>query len=141
MQILNYHYYCYGQSLSDVNGSRLIQLNDCTCIGYTQLFECTVFGGFSTIWRSSAFAGCQRNEIQLRHSRYVGKDQPRGECNNGAIVAKGIGVSDGQYTSQLNITFTKDNFMINDSEAIIIECAHSEGNQTVPINQLLITQG
>ena len=37
-------------SLSDVNGSTLVQLNDCTCLGDTQTFECTVFGGAVTIW-------------------------------------------------------------------------------------------
>ena len=55
-------------------------------------------------------------------------------------MARGIGISDNQYTSQLNITFTKDNFMINDSETIIIECVHNDGNQTILINQLMIIQ-
>ena len=97
------------QSLSDFNGSGLVQLNDCTCLRHTQVFECTVFEGLSTIWRSFAFANCQRNEIQLRHSQYCdcNSNQPTGDCNNGAVVAKGIGVSDNQYTSQLNVTFTK----------------------------------
>ena len=43
------------ESLSDVNDSGLVQLDDCTCLGYTQTFECSVFGGRVTIWSSMFF--------------------------------------------------------------------------------------
>ena len=52
-------------------------------------------------------------------------------------MARGIRVSQGYYTSQLNITFTQP--MINDSETIIIECLHEE-QTIVPVGQLMITQ-
>ena len=51
--LLRADYYDYAQPLSDINGSRLVQLNDCTCVGYTQTFRCTVFGGGFTLWNST----------------------------------------------------------------------------------------
>ena len=56
----------------------LVKLNDCTCLGDTQTFECTVFGGGLTIW-SGTFIDCSGNEIRLRHSQY--RSQITGECN------------------------------------------------------------
>ena len=52
-------------------------------------------------------------------------------------MARSIGVLESYYTSQLNINFTQA--MINDSEAIIIECLH-EAQTIVPVGQLMITQ-
>jgi hypothetical protein len=51
------------QSLSGVNGSGLVQLNDCTCLGYTQTFECNVCGVGSTVWNGTFF-DCE-NELEL----------------------------------------------------------------------------
>ena len=87
----------------DEEESTLVQLDDCTCLGYTQMFECTVFGGGFTIWNGTAFSGCQRDEIQLRHSMYI-NSQATGQCNGGKIVAKSVDVSEDCYTSHLIVS-------------------------------------
>ena len=115
----------------------LVQLDDCTCLGYTQTFKCTVFGGGFTIWRGSAFSDCQRNEIQLRHSAYS-SSQATGQCNGGEIVAKSVGVIERCYTSQLNVTIGQE--IINET----IECVHSDTQHiSTSIGQrtLNLTQG
>ena len=66
-------------------------------MGYTQIFQCTVFGGGVTIWNSTSF-DChdqgQINAIRLRHSDfgdYV--DSPAfGNCNCGAVIAQSVEV-------------------------------------------------
>ena len=106
----------------DEERSMLAQLDDCTCLGYTQMFECTVFGGGFTIWRGSAFSNCQRNEIQLRHSEYnIINPQlaATGVCNDGEIVAKSVGVSENCFTSRLNVSIGRE--IVNKT----VECVHS----------------
>ena len=99
----------------------LVQLNDCTCLGYNQIFECTVYGGGITIWRGTALSGCQPsdNETQLRHSQYR-NSQATGECVGGEIVARSVGVSGNCYTSQLSLAVGEENLMINET----FECVH-----------------
>jgi hypothetical protein len=121
----------------DEEGSMLVQLDDCTCLGYNQTFECTVFGGGFTIWHGSAFSNCQRNEIQLRHSVYA-TSQATGQCNGGEIVARSVEVSENCYISQLNVIVGRE--IINET----IECAHSgTQHKTTSIGQrtLNLTQG
>jgi hypothetical protein len=126
---------------SDVSG--LVQLNDCTCLGHTQTFECNVCGVGSTVW-SGTFFVCE-NGIKLRHSRYnnivndtdpesVGP--PNGKCNQGTVVAKSIGVFDDCYTSQLIVTVGEE--MINGT----IECIHDNFIERTIVNQksLMITE-
>ena len=116
----------------DEEGSMLVQLNDCTCLGYTQTFECTVFGGGFTIWHSTAFSNCQRNEIQLRHSVYT-TSQATGQCNRGEIVAKSVGVSENCYISRLNVSIGLE--IINET----IECVHSDTQHlTTSIGQRIL---
>ena len=115
----------------------LVQLNDCTCLGYTQIFECTVFGGGFTIWHGTAFSNCQQNEIQLRHSIYT-TSQATGQCNGREIVAESVGVSENCYISRLNVSIGPE--IVNET----IECAHSDTKHvTTSIGQrtLNLTQG
>ena len=121
----------------DMETSTLIQLNDCTCLGYIQIFECTVFGGGFTIWRGTALSNCQQNEIRLRHSQYM-ESQVTRECNAGAIVAKSMGTSGNCYTSQLTVAVGEK--MINKT----VECVHSDSqgaNTIIGQNTLSLTQG
>ena len=117
----------------------LIQLNDCTCLGYTQTFECTVFGGGLTIWKSSAFSGCEQfeNEIRLRHSQFTNsQSQATGQCNDGTVVATSMGVSENCYTSQLNVTVRQE--IVNET----IECIRDmQGTTIVGQRTLSLTQG
>ena len=134
-------YLCYAFSYMDVGenmkDSRLVQLDDCTCLGYTQSYECSILGGGRTIWNGSAF-DCPHNEIQLRHSQFM-NSQATGECNNGTITASSIGVSEGFYSSRLNITVVQG--IINET----IECVHHNiiNNEVTTIGHkiLEITEG
>ena len=111
-------------------------MDDCTCLGHSQIFECVVYGGGLTIWQGTAFH-CSGNQIQLRHSQYNNSLGAIGECNDGAIVASSVGVSGDHYTSQLNVTVGQE--MINGT----IECMHEDiqQNRTVGQKTLEITTG
>ena len=115
-----------------------MQLFECTCVGYTQIYECTVLGGHLTIWQGSAFECDSDNFIRLRHSAYGTGAGVNGECNDGAMVARSVGVSANHYTSMLNITVGHE--MINKT----IECLHRDiqGNtSTIGQAVLRITEG
>ena len=114
-----------------------VHLFECTCVRYTQIYECTVFGGGFTIWQGSAFE-CNQNQnlIRLRHSKY--DTGAMGSCNDGAVVASSVGVSGSHYMSMLNITERHE--MINET----IECVHRDiqGNSsTIGQAVLRITEG
>ena len=77
----------------------------CACPGEVLTYTCTVVGGArdpeATIWGGSAF-DCAGNEVILRHSNF---DVTQfGECNNGAIQGRSVGVNGMCFTSQLNVT-------------------------------------
>ena len=118
----------------DTENSTLVQVKDCTCHGYNQTFECTVFGGGLTIWRGTALSGCQRNEIRLRHSAYI-NSQATGQCNGGEIMAESVGasISENCYTSQLSLAVGEE--MINET----IECLYSDlGNIIETVGQRIL---
>jgi hypothetical protein len=103
---------------TDEESSQLVQLNDCTCHGYNQTFECKVFGGGFTIWQGTALSGCQQfDKIQLRHSRYMNSPAVV-ECINGTAVARSVGVSENCYISQLSLAVGEE--MVNET----IECTY-----------------
>ena len=52
------------------------------------LFECTVCGVGATVWTGSLF-DCIGGEILLRHRLF---ESVSGKCNNGAVIARSIGV-------------------------------------------------
>ena len=120
----------YTQFLSDVNGSRLVQLNDCTCIGYTQTFECSVIGMGITLWNGTFFV-CSENEIRLRHSQYNIDSGTNGECNQGAVMANSVGSLNNCHTSRLIVTI--EEAMINET----VECSYDNlsAKKTVLIGQ------
>ena len=67
-----------------------------------------MFGGVFTIWNSTFFDGSNL-EILLRHSRYSGVGSPaHGECNQGSIMAKSIGIYHQYYISQLIVTIEEE---------------------------------
>ena len=56
-----------------------------------------------TVWQGSAFDCPGSNEITLLHNRFTSQEGAYGECNNGDIVAKSLGVEGDLYTSQLSV--------------------------------------
>ena len=104
-----------------------MQLYDCTCDGHSQIYECTVSGGGFTIWQGSAF-DCEQNHnmVRLRHTAYA--TEAVGDCNDRAIMASSIGVSNNDYyTSMLNITVGQE--MNNET----VDCVHhdTQGRTTI----------
>jgi hypothetical protein len=76
----------------------------CTCVDDRLIFNCSVVGGTTTIWRGSAFnCPLDGSEITLRHSLFV-TNQAIGICNDGDISGRGLGAVNNCYTSQLNVT-------------------------------------
>ena len=62
--------------------------------------------GQATVWTGTALNCVSKsNEITLSHGRFL---SAAGECNNGAIVVRGISVQNNLYTSKLNVTVTPD---------------------------------
>ena len=101
--------------------NRFAQLENCTCPGYTQTYECSIFGGGLTVWNGSAF-DCSRtqNEIRLRHSQYSMDSQATGRCSNDTIIGSSVGISEGFYVSQINVTITPER--VNET----IMCVHRD---------------
>ena len=83
--------------------------------------ECTIMGGGATVWQGTAFQCDSNNQnfISLRHSQFLKSFKPEGDCNNGAIVARALGVVNGSYISELNVTASLE---LNNTT---VECAHS----------------
>ena len=112
--------------------------SECICPGITVLsFQCSIVGGGTTVWQGSAFQCSGLNRyISLRHSNYNATEKPYGECNNGAISARAIGVHDNQFTSKLNVNISSE--MNNKT----VECVHDNGRETEVGSALLsITTG
>ena len=109
-------------------------INGCSCPGYTLTFECTVVGSGTTVWLGSAF-DCvySSNEIGLSHGRFA--ISIRRTCNNGAIVRQSLGVENNSYTSQLNVTVSRD--LIGKS----VTCVHDNGTYVYAIGSSIIPGG
>ena len=100
----------------------------CACPGDVLNFTCTVIGIGNTLWRGSTF-NCPdtTNEIILRHSQFSRSEGTSGNCNNGAIVARSIGVESDCFTSQLNITVSAG--LTNKT----VQCDHNSAGGTASV--------
>ena len=75
----------------------------------------------ATVWTGSVL-NCPSDEIVLLHSRFTGPGGTIRSCNNGATVAQSLYVQDNLYTSQLNITVTRD----IPGKTITMTCAYDD---------------
>ena len=122
--------YTVGLSDNSTTNNQLTQLYDCVCPGEGLLYECTVCGEGATVWTGSAFfCTAAGNEIILRHSEYENASIS-GECNDGAVAARSIEVTDSQngqcYSSQLDISLNA----VKDNKTV--ECLYVAGiNETL----------
>ena len=91
-----------------------------TCPRDILTYECRNIGGGFTIWSGSAFqcVNTNQNLISLRHSQFSSLDKPQGVCNDGAIIARAIGVDGNNYTSQLNVSVSEK---MNNTT---VQCSH-----------------
>ena len=92
--------------------------NDCSCVGDTLTFECTVMSGIGTIWRGSAI-NCDSSNSEI----YLLNHSDERTCNGGMIIGRVIRHENGSYTSQLNVILSSD--LIGK----VIECASNNGSQ------------
>lgn len=94
-------------------------ITQCTCPGYSVIYECTVAGELgATIWTGTAIDCQETSVITFIHLRRF--TDIRG-CNNGAIIGHGIRVEPPRYTSQLSITIESS------MEGDIVECIYNDG--------------
>ena len=104
-------------------------LSECVCPGRELRLECTVVGGFATVWSGTAF-DCegQGNEIVLRHSQFF-ESGIVFECTSGMIIARShnrtFGGPNSAFTSQLIIHLPLLNTTNNTWEGKIVENGRS----------------
>ena len=80
-----------------------------------------------TIWEGSAFY-CPGNSIILRHSKFNTSERIQGTCNDGAILARAIGVNSGDYTSELYVAVT--NITLNSFYNKTLMCVHDNYDES-----------
>ena len=104
------------------------------CPGDVLTTECAVMGGGTTVWLGTAFH-CDNNNfgvIYLRHSQFRESENFEASCNNGAIVARAIGVVNNSYISELNVIVSPE---LNNTT---VECEHSYNLTETVIKQIQI---
>lgn len=90
-------------------------------------------GGTATLWRGTAFdCPLVGSEITLRHSQFASNQAFRA-CNNGDIIGSSIGVENGCYTSQLNVTIRAS---LNNRT---VQCAFTSSAGTSIISESLLS--
>ena len=110
--IYNINYYKINIIIgATLEGLRLQSSSRCACPGDTLTYECTIMGssGGATVWTGTAL-NCPSDEIVLFHQRFTELGGTIRSCihNNGATVAQSLSVRNDLYTSQLNITITRN---------------------------------
>ena len=114
---------------------------DGVCPGDVVIYECTVNGGMGeaeiTVWTGSVItAVCPNfiNQVLLFHNRYSAVGGTSAGCNQGAIEARSVSVSNNRaYTSRIFITLTSEVIR----EGYTIECDHDDGENNIIVIGLL----
>ena len=93
-----------------------------SCPGDVLTTEYAIMGSGATVWQGTAFQ-CEdsSNEIYLLHNRFGTSYNYIQTCNNGAIVARALGVVNNSYISQLNVTVSLG---LNNTTVV---CLHDTG--------------
>ena len=104
----------------------VVQSTECICPGRELRLECTVVGGFSTIWKGMA-VDCQDrgNEIVLPHARFESGEVTM--CSNGNFgrsLNRTFDGSNSTFTSQLVIHLPL-NDTNNTLEGRTVECTRN----------------
>ena len=102
-----------------------------SCPGDVLTTECVITGGGATVWQGTAFQ-CAGSKIFLRHSLFGESYNLIKSCNDGAIVARALGIVNGSHISQLNVTVSPE---LNNTT---VECWHSNHLTTTVIKQIQI---
>ena len=109
---------------------------NCACPSELLTFTCNIIGGGNTLWNGTTFH-CASNEIILRHSQFSLPAGTSGSCNSGAITGRSVGVTNGCYSSELNVTVSPD------FSGRTIQCIHdgSTGLRIINITTLNVVTG
>jgi hypothetical protein len=109
----------------------------CTCAGDTLIYNCSVMGGITTLWRGTAF-DCPQGDsaIILCHSQFA-SNRENGSCNNGDLVGRSIGVVDDCYTSRLNVR-VRESF---NNKTVQCAFTSSVGTRTIGESLLSVASG
>ena len=104
------------------------------CPGDVLIIQCAITGGGATVWQGTTFQCHNNNQgvIVLRHSQFLESNNPELRCNNGAIVPRALGVVNGSYISELNVTVSPE---LNNTT---VECRHSYNLTETVIKQIQI---
>jgi hypothetical protein len=107
---------------------------DCACPGEVLTYTCNIAGGGTTLWTGSAFdCSSTSDEIRLRHSTFA-SGGTSGSCNNEAMRARSIGLSNGNcYTSELSVTVSTS------FNGRTIECIYNTGTSERTIGAPTLT--
>ena len=112
-----------------------MEINECTCEGSHQFYDCTVDRANSTVWRGTAL-NCPaiNNEIVFQ---YGAPGAVNTSCNEGAVSGYVIRANDSSYTSRLSIFITP---ALNGSR---VSCFSDGSRGTVKVgsSDLTITTG
>ena len=98
------------------------------------IYQCTVQGSGTTIWKGSAFTDkCLTENIQLRHSRFNASSDTRitGEC--GPFLAYEVVSANNTFTSRLNVTITED--AVDET----VKCVYDDGEMEAIIGSENLT--
>ena len=101
-----------------------------SCPGDVLTTECTIMGVGVTVWKGTALQ-CDNSEIVLLHIQF--NNTYTLTCNNGRIVARGLGVINNSYISQLNVTVSLE---LNNTT---VECWHDNYTAEIFIRSIQIT--
>ena len=117
--------------LAAVRSTGLSEISECICEGYSAVYECTVEGPGSTVWKGGSFRDCPNNRITLFHSQF--RSGTNGTCNAGSVVGRSVRVEGSCYTSQLNIITSPD------VVGTTIFCAYDDGLNEMDIGNSTVT--
>ena len=104
--------------------NEFILVNNCTCEGHDQIYECRITGSGATVWKGIAF-DCSNNEIVLLHTSSTLTEL--GSCNNKGIVGRLMKTAheNNTYVSQLTIKYS----VIVEMVGMSISCFHDPASQ------------
>ena len=88
--------------------------------------------GDATVWKGTAFSDCDNNDIVLLHNHFA---RATGQCNNGNIIGRSIGIVNGSYISQLEVTVECDPNQLIKKD---VECFHDNGAVEMIIDSITI---
>ena len=107
--------------------------NNCSCLGDTLTFECTVLSGQVTLWTGDAFdCSSTSNEIYLHNSSH------NDTCNKKMIIGRIIQVEQNFYISQLSVRVSYD-LIGKMVQCISISNSGIRENSTVTIDAIICT--